>query len=231
MLSWTRSVMLGFAMVGGVGCATPGTRPHDMSAAEHEKKAQIQEAEAAEHAARFDPAQTTKRRVCNGRAPCWTGEVNPTDGHRVDAAKLQATATKHRKAAETLRAAETDACAGLDPADRELSPFFHRDDIERVEPLYRGASFRSRALSGATIVFADVPGLSREWMQQSLDCHVARNAALGFDAPEMAYCPLASKGVRAVASETGGRIRVEVTAGDAVTAEEILRRAQLLAPR
>jgi hypothetical protein len=202
-----------------------------MSAAGHEKTANIEEAEAAEHAARFDPTQTTTRRVCGGRAPCWSQELNPTAGHRADAAKLQSTAAEHRKAADALRAAEAKACADLDAADRDLSPFFHRDDIESVEPLYRNAGSRSRALIGATVAFKEIPGLSRDWMQKSLDCHLARNAALGFDAPEMAFCPLAAKGVHADARKGGGHIRVEITADDGATAEEVLRRAQLLAPR
>lgn len=231
MLSWTESVVLGFAVVAGIGCATPGTRPHDMSAAGHEKSANVAETEAAEHAARFDPAQTTRRRVCSGRGPCWSKEVNPTAQHRADAAKLQAVAAEHRQAAEALRTAETKACTNLDAADRDLSPFFHRPDIERVEPLYRNPNSRERRLTGALVAFAQVPGLSREWMQQSLDCHLARNAAMGFDAPEMGYCPLASKGVQAIARESDGRVHVEITADDSTTASEILRRAQLLAPR
>lgn len=231
MLSWTKAALLGFATLAGSGCATSGTRPHDMSAAGHEKTAATAEAEAAEHAARFDPTQTATRRVCGGRGPCWSEEVNQTVEHRDDAQQLRLAAAEHRKAAEALRTAEAQACTGLSDADRDLSPFFHRGDVERVEPTYRHAGSRSRTLTGASVTFAQVPGLSADWMNKSLDCHLARNAAVGFDAPEMAYCPLASKGVHAVAREANGRVSVEITADDAGMAEEVLRRAQLLGAR
>ena len=231
MLSWTKFALLGIATAAGSGCATSGTRPHDMSAAGHEQTAETAEAEAREHAARFDPSRVTTRKVCSGRGPCWNEEVNPTTEHRAEAAELQRAAAEHRKAAEALRAAEARACAGLTDEDRDLSPFFHRGDVERVEPMYRNVGGRGRFVTGATVVFAQVPGLTAEWMQKSLDCHMARNAAVGFDAPEMSYCPLAAKGVHAVAREAKGRVSVEITSDDKAKAEEVLRRAQLLAPR
>lgn len=235
MLSWTKTALIGFATVAGSGCATAGTRPHDMSVAGHEKAANVAEAEAAEHAARPQqdaPAsiKPTPQAVCR-IGPCWREELSPSANHRAAAEKLRVAAAEHRKAAVALRDAERLACADLSEADRDLSPFFHRDDVERVEPAYQHTGYRQRTLTGATVVFAKVPGLSVEWMQKSLACHLARNAAMGFDAPEMAYCPLAPKGVHASARETNGHVTVEITAGDAQPAEEVLRRAQLLAPR
>jgi hypothetical protein len=79
-----------------------------------------------------------------------------------------------------------------------------------------------------SIVLAQVPGLSADSMQKSLDCHLARNAAVGFSASEMPFCPLASKGIHAVARESKGRVTVEITAGDSRAAEEVLRRSRLL---
>lgn len=231
MFTWTKAVLL--ATLAGSGCATSGTRPHDMSVAGHEKSASIAEAEASEHAAR-EPGESAREaspQVMCRIGPCWREDATSAPQHGAAAVKLRAAAAEHRKAAAALREAESRACADLSEGDRDLSPFFHRDDIERVEPAYHRANSRLQALAGATVVFAQVPGLSAGWMQKSLDCHLARNAAMGFDAQEMSYCPLAPKGVHAIAREKQGRVTVEVTAADARTGEEVLRRAQLLVPR
>jgi len=39
--------------------------------------------------------------------------------------------------------------------------------------------------------------MTAEWFQRIVDCHLARNASLGFSAAEMPYCPLNVKGVHA----------------------------------
>jgi hypothetical protein len=230
MVRWLQNSLLGLAALAGSGCATPGTRPQDMGAEQHEKAAAAAATEAAEHEAGFDPTQARSTRVCRGRGPCWTEEVNPTAEHKQHAQKLRAAAAEHRAAAQTLRDAETTSCAGLSDEDRDLGPFFHREDVERVEPLHAYAG-RDRSVRGAVITFKPVAGLTSEWMQRSLDCHLARNAALGFDAPDMAHCPLAPRGVRAIARESVGRVVVEVVAPDASAAQTVLTRAQLLARR
>jgi hypothetical protein len=230
MVRWLQNSLLGLAALAGSGCATPGTRPHDMAAEQHEKAAARAATEAAEHDAGFDPTQTKSTRVCRGRGPCWTEEVNPSAEHRHHAQKLRAAAAEHRAAAQALRDAEAVSCASLSEEDRDLGPFFHRGDVERVEPLHANAG-RDRSVRGALITFRPVAGLTSEWMQRSLDCHLARNAALGFDAPEMGHCPLAPRGVRATARESGGRVVVEVVAPDASAVQAVLTRAQLLAPR
>jgi hypothetical protein len=45
---------------------------------------------------------------------------------------------EHRAAPEALREAEARACAGVAPVERNASPFYHREDILRVEPWQRG---------------------------------------------------------------------------------------------
>lgn len=52
-------------------------------------------------------------------------------------------------------------------------------------------------LSSTFTYFRPVPGLTKELFQRIVNCHLARNAVLGHDAPELAYCPLAPKGVTA----------------------------------
>lgn len=225
MLRWIQTSVLGLAAFVGTGCATAGTRPHDMGASRHEQAAATAESEAMEHAARFDPAQA--RRVTT-RAGIT--EVNPTGEHGHSAAKLQAEASQHRAAARALRDAEARACSAIPGSHAELAPFFRRDDVERVTPLY-ASSGRDGALRGASIRLKHADGVTADSVQRALDCHLARNAALGFDAPEMGHCPLAARGVRATAREQGGRVVVDVTASRTAVADAVLARADLLDPR
>jgi hypothetical protein len=99
-----------------------------------------------------------------------------------------------------LRDAATRACVGVPNDDRDMSPFDHREDIESVAQLYSpssGGKNPTRHFLGATVVFHATPGMTAQWLQRVIDCHLARNAALGHDVPEMAYCPLVPKGVSA----------------------------------
>src|SRR5690349_8918330 len=72
------------------GCATPGTRPHDMSIA----------------------------------------------GHETAASAEPGAAAKHHSAAQALRDAQTQACAGVVATESDGTPLFKRADIDGIEPLY-----------------------------------------------------------------------------------------------
>ena len=65
-----------------------------------------------------------------------------------------------------------------------------------------------------------------EWLQRVVDCHVARNSAVGNDMPEMGYCPLAIKGVTATVSSARGGFAVTIEASDPAAVQEVIRRAQ-----
>ena len=216
-----------------VGCAAEGTAPHDMSAAQHEAMAKQEDKAAAEHAAQHDPNATEKTEHCpRGQStPCWTSTANPTQKHAADAESHKEMAAKHRAAAGALAQAEATACNGIDPEDRDESPFFHREDIVSVAPADRtvsqGKQTRSVA-AGATIKFRAVPMLTAEWLQHEINCHLARAAAVGFEMPEMNYCPLMLKGVAAMVSSAGDGFVVQVTSDDPNTAKEVLTRAQAL---
>jgi hypothetical protein len=67
-----------------------------------------------------------------------------------------------------------------------------------------------------------------QWLQRLVDCHLARNAALGHDVPEMPYCPLVPKGVTASVAPTTTGFAISVRADDTDTANEVLRRARML---
>jgi hypothetical protein len=81
-------------------------------------------------------------------------------------------------------------------------------------------------LAGAAIVFRAVPGLTAEWLQRIIDCHLARNAAVGYEMPEMADCPLALPGISAKVVSSGDGFAAQVRSGQDSTAAEIWRRAQ-----
>lgn len=233
-----RSILLSVLLL---GCAkkTPGTAPHDMSTATHEAAAAASEASAEAHATQYSPDAATLEERCKppGRGVpyhvgCWTEVVNPTEAHLAMAAKDQQIAAEHRAASEALRAAEASACVGLADADRDTSPFERAADIASVAALTdpSGPKGGTPVTMGAVVTFRAVPGMTAEWLQRIVDCHLARNAALGHEAPNMPDCPLVPKGATATVSSTGAGFAVAVRAQDPATGAEILARAQRLAP-
>ena len=211
---------------------TPGAQPHDMSAAQHEAMAQRAEQGAALHQAQYSPDAGVTTELCNPRSSaCWTSSTNPTAEHHERADKQRKMAADHRAASEALRSAEARACAGLSDEDRDVSPFAHREDIASVEPLYANVSSSKGAferLRGAVITFHAVPGMTAQWLQRLVDCHLARNAALGHEVPEMPYCPLVPKGVDATVTATSTGFAVAVGSENFDTASEVVRRARTL---
>jgi hypothetical protein len=209
-----------------------GTQPHDMSQVQHEQAAQQEEQAAGGHADQHDPGATEVTKECGGRGACWTSRSNPTAQHKEDAEKHRELAAQHRAASAALAQAEASACVGIDDEDRDMSPFYHREDISSVKPLevYGPGSGKQRTIktTGATIVFRAVPGLTAEWLQREVDCHIARASSMGHNMTEMSYCPLMLKGVTAKVSSAGNGFAVEVSSDDSATAKEILRRAQAL---
>ena len=225
-----------------VGCAsTPGAQPHDMSVTQHEGMSSGEEKLAAAHAAQFDTsAKMEKAGRCSGGtelneagdAICWDSTSNPTTEHLAEAERHRKMAADHRAASKALRDAEASTCVGLSDQDRDMSPFSHREDIAKVEPLTSsGGSKAVPTTVGAVITFRATPGMTAQWLQRLVDCHLARSAAMVHDVPEMAYCPLMPKSTtaRVVAREAG--FAVEVRSADSDSVKEIIRRAQALVGR
>ena len=232
----------------GAACAatTPGGNPHDMSAAAHEREAREHARLGELHAVEYSPTAAKERDTCTpGRASsgpnaaaiegiCWSSVHNPTEDHRLAAEQHRRHAADHRAASVALRDAEARACAGIAPDDRDMSPFEHGEDITSVTPLklneydVRAGPRRGR-LGGAVITFRAVPGLTAEWFQRVVNCHLARNAALGHSVPEMPDCPLVPRGVEARVSPAGDGFAVAIQSDDTGVAREILERAQRLA--
>lgn len=227
----------------GCAAATPGASPHDMSAAHHESQASDHDRRSAEHAAEYDPKARESDVRCGGSrqranaileaGACWTSTRNPTAAHARQAAEHRRHAADHRAASANLRRAEAEACQGIAGDDRDMSPFAHVEDIASVEELRESAGVRdpSTRLRGAIVTFRAVQGMTAEWLQRLIDCHVARNSALGHVVPEMADCPLVPKGVSARVTSTGSGFAVSIAGEDNTAAEEILARSRRLLPR
>jgi hypothetical protein len=213
--------------------ADPGTKPHDMSEAQHEAMAKQEDQVSDAHAAQHDPTAKQVETRCSGKGGCWTSTSNPTAQHATDAEKHRELAKKHRAASAALASAETSACVGISDEDRDTSPFYHREDIQSVsdysEAVKVGRSSSPKVV-GATVVFRAVPGMTAEWLQRVVDCHLARAAAVGHEMPEMDYCPLELKGAKAKVSSVGNGFAVNISSDDDATVQEIKKRAFALAP-
>ena len=215
-----------------VGCAsTPGAQPHDMSIEQHEAAAVAEENRAGQHQAQFDPESSEREARCIGpkasSQPCWTTLKNPTETHSKEAAEHARAAADHRAGSQALKDAEARACVGVPAMDRDMSPFDHREDIVGVKALEEAATLPkgSSTVVGAVVTFRAVPGMTAQWFQRVIDCHIARNAALGHNVPEMPYCPLVPKGASATVSATSDGFAVAVRGSDPAAAQEILRRS------
>lgn len=236
----TRNLVLVVASI-VVGCspATPGARPHDASEASHRQSAKEHEASADAHASQYDPSARREVERCSvmGRRSnptadvCWTAVTNPTKEHLRIADEHRRHAADHRAASEALRQAEATACQGISEADRDMSPFMHVEDIKSVSPLTETIAKQPARQVGVKVTFAAVKGMTAEWLQRVVDCHIARNAALGHTVPEMPNCPLVPKGVSASVSSTGRGFAVSIRAEDSAVAAEILARARRLERR
>jgi hypothetical protein len=227
-----------------LACTPAGTEPHAMSAADHQAAAGQEQQSAEGHAEQFQPEASSAVERCgpsrggNSKASgavCWTSLVNPTTEHSDESKHHSELAAQHRAASDALRSAEASACSGIDEVDRDTSPFEHREDVrsasEVTEEVKMGKLLSSRS-AGATVVFQAVPGMTAEWLQRLVDCHLARNAAIGHEAAsaEMVNCPLTLRGVQASVKSVGDGFAVTLRSDDINTSKEILRRAKALVP-
>jgi hypothetical protein len=217
-------IVIGALLVVG-GCATtPGARPEENSVAGHEQMARQQDAEAAA------VAENCRRGVPPAGGVCWTSTGNPTPDVLNRQAQHRQMAADHRAASQSLRDAEQHACVGISEQDRDISPFQHREDIEGVDLVdspVGGKSGGFRA-TGVTVRIRAVPGMTAEWLQHVVDCHIARNASMGYAMPEMSECPLMLKDATATVTSTGNGFAVTIRSDDMNTVREIRRRAEAL---
>jgi hypothetical protein len=234
-----------------LSCASSGTEPHAMTAAQHQAAARSEAKAAAAHQSQYDPARESAAPTPETGIR-WASSENPTDPHRREAEKHRKLAEKHRAASKALVDAEQRFCFGIAEADRDLSPFYHREDVTAVQGLVstpaQAYGFPGGGISvveiqqiekevlgpgglrGARVTFRAVPGMTGEWLQRVVHCHLARNAVVGND-PSMSFCPLAVPHATAVVTSTGSGFAVDVTSDDADSVREIVKRASALGPK
>lgn len=219
----------------------PATKREAAGAAEHRAAAQREEQRLARHQELYDPNAKQRVRRCDAasakRAPgepiCWVETINPTAVHLQEIEAHRMRGVEHRKAARELRAVEERVCTGLASDDRDRSPFSHRADILGVSPLEAGPAERRNQplIVGATVLFRPVPGLTVAELQHLVDCHVARNATIGYEtaSTEMGGGLLTQQGTHATVRALESGFAVDIRADSPTSGQEIWRRAQLLA--
>jgi hypothetical protein len=92
--------------------------------------------------------------------------------------------------------------------------------LQVTEHYGRGSSER---LVGAQVLVQAEPGLTAEWLQLTIQRHIAQMSSMG-----MENCALDMKDVRVGVESAGSGFAVKITGKNAAQAKEILRRAQLL---
>jgi hypothetical protein len=225
-------VALATALAALSACASStGETRTQLSTAEHETTAARLELRAVAEEERYEPlAGVCRGRLQQGEGVCWTSLWNPTEQYLRHAEAHRREAEAHRGAARELREAEGRACAGLSATDRDLSPFDHYEDILRVDPLHGGVAryLEEPWTEGVVVTFRPIRGMSVASLQRIVDCQIARNNALGNDVSRLQHCLLVPRGVRASVAAAPAGFAVTIRADDRRTAEEIIRRADLL---
>jgi hypothetical protein len=161
--------------------------------------------------------------VCGGIADGITSPIcystrRPFAPEELAAEQQRHEAAVHYRVSQALRDAETHACEGVPAIDREESPFAYRDDIKELAFLP----------DGARVGFRSIRGLTVEWLQHVVDCHLAIADALGHDVPGRAYCPLVPRGATAKVTRRSDGYFIEVRSNDPAAATEIIRRVRAL---
>lgn len=228
-MTGSRHIVLGLLLAGcGSSSTSPAAHPHARSAIAHDREAASHEATAVEHRARYEPGIADP---CDPRlATCWNAMRTSNERHGPEAEQHARLAAEHRRASAALREAEARACAGLPATDRDMSPFERADAVARVDKIIDrmdGASY----VAGVVVTFRAVPGLSEAGLQQMVECHLARNAALGHVVPEMPDCPLVPRGATARMRRSGDGLAVEIRGSELAVAREIVARAERVAAR
>jgi hypothetical protein len=216
-----------------------------MTAAQHEAAAKGEERAATEHNGRYDASQVIVvpptvncpfySYGAYGAAPvgagcygAWTSVMNPTAQHLAEGRRHAEVAARHRAASQALRDAEARACRNVPQGDRDVSPFYHREDITAVRSVSEHLPLGGERVIGAEVVFTALPGMTAEWLQRVVDCHLASNAVVGDEDGTMRYCPLAVPHVRATVRSAGSGFAVDVTADDQGGVREVISRVEAL---
>lgn len=218
--------LVSVALVMACAATERPAKPQHASAIGHEEAARRDDEASAAHLREADASAARNLAQCRFAKPsaatCWDAREQSQE-HVEMAERHRRAAAEHRATSHGLRAAEARACAGVAPDDRDMSPFARREEIVSAAQLRRGET-----PVGAVVFFKALPGMSPAALQQIVECHLARNAALGFAVPEMDYCPLVLRGVRAEVVSAPDGFAVRIRSDDPSVAKEIWRRAEAL---
>lgn len=227
------TVACGFLLA---ACAAQGTRPDDMSAAEHRTEAKERAGQGEAHGARYDAEHRAHREVWHPDvgetgAGFFSREVyNPTAVHADHASEHRAHAEEHLAAARELEAFEVQECGMFPKETRAVCPLqggvVAAEDLD-VRP--RPASLRPKGVPtrlawrrGVRIAF--VPGTNVEAVAAHMRCHIAfarTRARQGMDA-----CPLYLDSRSLDVRRGADAGTVELTTSDPALLGELRRRTR-----
>lgn len=231
--------LLAAALLVSCGGGT-AAQPERLSVAQHEAEAQRHEQEAREHErlyaqsrqAEGNPIQCYDQRTPDPSTggepmrvlrPCWTSEQRPSRHQLDEARKDHQEAARHLSVAASMLRTERAACEGLGDEEISHGPFFHRDDILRVEEVRLDGE-----LHGARVLFSKVPGLDAPWLRRAIACHQARAASMGYDPKQMSYCPLMVAPTTTTVEDMGGVVAVTIVARRGWEIAAVVGRAKAL---
>lgn len=194
-------------LVASCAGAAPGTRPDDMSAADHTRAANSHEAQAQQHEARYDSSATTTSQphaaVAHAPAALTTpSPYNPTSGEHEAAVEQHEEAQDHAAAAQTLRQFEAVECRAFPPAEREACPLL--SGVTRIEDIEHGVRIDFAANVPVSSVLA------------RMQCHFAYARARAYEG--MTNCPLY---IRGVVARAGPGASIELVASDAAVVRAV----------
>lgn len=219
--TWKLGPGLAILLASGCGPYRAGTDPDAMSEEAHREQADALYRRASRHSERDDPSQvrvsdTTHggyEGIAGGDAPGSTHStppgqvVDPTAGHRREAARLRELAREHEEAANALVAFEAVECTDVPVSERTACPLL--GVVEDARPIEGGVALD---LTEA----ADVVAVLRRSR-----CHIAFGRRRGREG--MRSCPLYVEG--ASVTQDGRRVLLRTDLASAV--EELRRRAAL----
>lgn len=193
-------------------CATvsPGSRPDDMSAAEHRATAERHAAEAAKSDALFDPAAKATRSPDEREDFGAYEEVyNPTKVNLEIAEKHREHSRQHRAAATALETFEKQECRGFSTPVRASCPLL--GVVERVNNIE----------GGVRLLLSD--GVNTRAAADHMRCHYAFGRTRGRHG--MSGCPLYLGDLEISVS---GKRSIDVIAKDPAIVEQLRTRSATL---
>lgn len=205
------------ALLSVSGCASDGTKPDDMSAAQHRAAAEHERSEAEQHSKEYDPHAISPRDPSGGEDIIygvddvyWAGDVyNPTAPHRSLAEAHQDLAHAHEAAAKSLEQFEEAECKAFPASTRPSCPLL--GPVASVEDIERGVRLRLSE------------GFAVEPVAAHVRCHFAFARTQGYEG--MDACPLYLKGLRVQEGE--GFIDLLLDDGDQIEALRSRARAHV----